>query len=541
MTPFDERLKSAMEAWQNVLGRDRVQDTTAATARYGPCTTNVKRQILAALCPTSQPEIIEIVKIAEQLQIPLYPISTGHNWGYGTANPARDGCVIVDLSGMTQILDFDPCTGLVVLEPGVTQQDLSNFLIRGGYSFMVPTTGAGPSCSVLANALERGYGITPYADHFGAVMCLEAVLPDGRVYRSALTELGGTQVDHAFKWGLGPYVDGLFAQGSFGIVTRMTLVLARRPAGFTSFYIQVRRNEGLESVVKATQATLSALPGIVGSINIMNSLRTLAMTSSYPRHEAGSDGCLPLATLARLEKENHLSPWTGIGALYGEPGVVDAAKKVVKQLLGSGECSLLFITPRRVRIARGLISYFPESLGSRFLRKIKALEGSLDLMLGKPSEVAMTLAYWKRGIPDAAKRPLDPARDGCGLIWYPPLVPMKEKRVREYVSGVETICRAHGIEPLITLTALSDRCFDSSVPLLFDRDDPKQVAQADACYQALFDFGRQKGFVPYRLGPNAMSAITSTNVPYWDMVRQIKRTLDPQDIMAPGRYSGHAE
>ena len=33
----------------------------------------------------------------------------------------------------------------------------------------MPVTGAGPNCSLLANALERGYGITPPTDHFGAV------------------------------------------------------------------------------------------------------------------------------------------------------------------------------------------------------------------------------------------------------------------------------------------------------------------------------------------------------------------------------------
>ena len=77
--------------------------------------------------------------------------------------------------------------------------------------------------------LERGYGITPYADHFAAVTALEAVLPDGRIYRSALSELGGATVDRAYKWGIGPYIDGLFAQGNFAVVTNMTIALAPRP------------------------------------------------------------------------------------------------------------------------------------------------------------------------------------------------------------------------------------------------------------------------------------------------------------------------
>ena len=85
--------------------------------------------------------------------------------------------------------------------------------------FLVPVTGAGPSCSLLGNALERGYGITPHSDHFAAVTALRAVLPSGEIYQSAIAEAGGKDVDYAYKWGVGPYLDGIFTQSSLGIVT----------------------------------------------------------------------------------------------------------------------------------------------------------------------------------------------------------------------------------------------------------------------------------------------------------------------------------
>ena len=73
-------------------------------------------------------------------------------------------------------------------------------------------TGAGPTCSLVGNALERGYGITPYTDHFAAVTDIEAVLPDGSVYRTALREIAGDELARLFKWGIGPHTAGLFAQ-----------------------------------------------------------------------------------------------------------------------------------------------------------------------------------------------------------------------------------------------------------------------------------------------------------------------------------------
>lgn len=102
---------------------------------------------------------------------------------------------------------------------------------------------------------------------------------------------------------------------------------------------------------------------------------------------------------------------------------------------------------------------------------------------------------------------------------------------------VNEVCGAHAIEPLITLTSLTGRCFDSSVPLLFDRADPAQVARAAACFDALFAAGRRRGFLPYRLGIHAMSRVTSTPCTFWDLVGTIKSAVDPDDIIAPGRYA----
>ena len=228
-----------MRAWREQIGETAVVSGEPARQHYGVCTTSVEREIGGALRPRSVDEVRAIVAIAGEHAIPLYPISTGNNWGYGSADPARDGCVVLDLSGLDRIVAMDPEAGLVTIEPGVTQRRLSDHLAAEGLSFLVPATGAGPNCSLLGNALERGYGITPHADHFAAVTAIEAVLPDGRLYRSALSELGGHAVDRAYKWGVGPYLDGLFAQSGLAVVTQMTMALAPRPDRIEGFLFAV--------------------------------------------------------------------------------------------------------------------------------------------------------------------------------------------------------------------------------------------------------------------------------------------------------------
>ncbi len=201
-----QKLDAALEAWIALLGEKRVIAGSAAQDRYGVCTMPIRRRIPAAILPGTAAQVAASVKIAHQHDVPLYPISSGRNWGYGSANPVVDGCVVLELSRLDRIIDFDRDLGLVTLEPGVTQQSLYEYLQKEAPDFVVPVTGAGPECSVLANTLERGYGITPYADHFGAMTRLEAILPDGTLYRTPLTEMGGELADKAFKWGVGPYL-----------------------------------------------------------------------------------------------------------------------------------------------------------------------------------------------------------------------------------------------------------------------------------------------------------------------------------------------
>jgi 4-cresol dehydrogenase (hydroxylating) flavoprotein subunit len=527
----------ALAAWRSLLGDAAVMEAPAASARYGSCTTGASRQLLGAVRPHNAAEVPELVRIAARTRVPLYPISTGHNWGYGTALPSRDGCVVLDLSRLTEIRKFDPESGVITLEPGVTQAMLAEFLDQGGHAFMVPVTGAGPSCSIVGNALERGYGITPHSDHFAAVTALEAVLPDGRVYRPALSEIGGEQVDHAFKWGIGPYLDGLFAQGGFGVVTAMTVVLARRPEAVKAFLFSIESNEALGDGVVAVRDIVARLPGVVGGINLMNAHRVLAMSAAYPRERLGADEVLPDSVIHELGARYGVRAWTGFGTLYGTARVVRAAQRDVRAALRGVATGLVFVSPKVATRLNAIANRAPAILQRRFGRRFQMLDSGLKLVAGRPNEATLPLVYWKSGALPGAEQPLDPARDGCGLIWYAPLVPVKPERVRRYVDLVKRVLQEHSLEPLITLTTLSDRCFDSSVPLLFDPASAKAVARAHACYRALLQAGQREGFLPYRIATIETDWLVAQPSTYWDVVSQIKRAVDPDFIVAPGRYA----
>ena len=77
------------------------------------------------------------MRIANRWKVAVYPISSGRNWGYGSRVPAADGCVLLDLGRMNQIVDFNEELGYVTVEPGVTQAQL---LLGSHLTFPCPQT-----------------------------------------------------------------------------------------------------------------------------------------------------------------------------------------------------------------------------------------------------------------------------------------------------------------------------------------------------------------------------------------------------------------
>ncbi|WP_296444415.1 FAD-binding oxidoreductase [Rhodoferax sp. UBA5149] len=528
-------LPLAINQWQTLLGASQVLLGEAVVAAYGADTTGAQRHIPAALRIEDSTSLQDVMRIADRHQVPVYPISTGKNWGYGAALPARDGCVILDLSALKKIIAFDAELGVVTLEPGVTQGMLADYLDTGNHPYLVPVTGAGPSCSLVGNALERGYGVTPHVDHFGAVTDLEAVLPDGSLYRTALREAGGEDLARLFKWGIGPYSAGLFTQGGFGIVTRMSIVLSRRPECVKVCFFSLNDDALLEPAVAAIRSTLTKLPGTLGAINLMNQHRVLSMSAPFPSNQLGPDGLIPSAVIQQLGRQYQIMPWTAFATLYGTRRTVAAAQKEMKAALSGVASRMLFLSPGRAKTLAKIAKWIPGAAGKRLVNMTATLAQSLELVAGRPNETAMPLVYWRN--PKTQKGLLkNPSRDGCGLMWYAPLVPMRPVGVRAYVDMVKRIATQHGFEPLITLTSISDKLFDSTVPLLFELNQPAALAAAQACDKELLETGRANGWFPYRVGVNTMQTLAALQTDSRTFHSRLRKDLDPHDLMAPGRY-----
>jgi len=319
-------------------------------------------------------------------------------------------------------------------------------------------------------------------------------------------------------------------------VTEMSIALAPTPSSVKAFFFSVKKADDAEEIVRRIQKILKELTGVVGSINMMNKHRVLSMTEPYPEEGQLVNGLISEETITKMARKRQVFPWTCVGALYGNKAVVNAAQKEIKKILRGKAIRLLFFTPSFVSKLNGVVQHLPAVIKDGMIGEtVATLNRTMQLFAGRPSEIALPLTYWLKGNQPAEGVPMHPANDNCGLIWYSPLVPMKAEKVTEFTEMVWNICVKHQIEPLITLTSFSERSFDSTIPILFRKDDPEAVKRAQACYEELFETGKPLGFLPYRLSIHSMSKIGQYDAAP-DILKRIKKALDPNNILAPGRY-----
>jgi len=120
----------------------------------------------AVVAPRNVPDVQAMMRLCNEFEIPVWPVSIGRNVGYGGAAPRVPGSVVLDLGRhMNKVLKVDVDGAYALVEPGVTFSDLHNYLVEHGLRdklwIDVPDLGGG---SVIGNTIERGVGYTPYGE-----------------------------------------------------------------------------------------------------------------------------------------------------------------------------------------------------------------------------------------------------------------------------------------------------------------------------------------------------------------------------------------
>lgn len=512
--------EAALSAFRDAIGHDHVIVEPEPLARAMTATFATRAEIPAILRPGSREEVEACLRVANRFRVPVYPTSRGKNWGFGSRVPANRGSVLLDLGRLNRIVDFDETLAYVTVEPGVSFADVYDFLRARGSKLFLNTTGASPFASVLANALERGDGSGPHGDRWNHVCALEVVLPTGEVVHTGQDRFEGAKAAAAIRSGPGPALEGLFSQSNLGIVTRMTLWLARLPRSLAIVRFSVDDPARLQTMVDACRVL--RLDGTLrAAVGIWNDYRVVSTHGQYPWHLTG--GKTPLRRDV-LDTMKHA--WGG-GAWFGSTAIYSPTSIQGRAAVAHVERSLKpYVDHLSIDVRTGN----PESGKELFDEH----DPAFLFLQGIPHEKSLRSLYWRKRMP--IPEPIDADRDRCGALWISLALPFRGRDVTECVEMLEALMFEHGLEPMIAMVGQTERVIYLVPLLIYDRDVPGADEDAMRCHDAIVTRLSGAGYPPYRLGIQSMGLLPAPRDDHGALLARLKKALDPNDILAPGRY-----
>lgn len=173
----------------------------------------------------------KVIQLANERLIPVVPVSSGVHF-HGATIPKQGG-IVLDLSGMDQILEVDELNKRVRIEAGVTWEQLVKALGKKGFRMIMPLL-PHPRRSVVTDWLEREVPTNTVYDYGEPLQGMEVVWPTGEIFRTGSASVAGYP-DSPSK-GANPSGPGLDfyrflqgAQGTMGVVTWANLKIEYIP------------------------------------------------------------------------------------------------------------------------------------------------------------------------------------------------------------------------------------------------------------------------------------------------------------------------
>jgi FAD/FMN-containing dehydrogenase len=216
---YKETLKRSLA---EIVGAENVRDEQELLKKYS-CDRSLETHAKPAFVvfPHAAEEVSRLVKLANEGLLPVIPASSGSH-SYGCTIP-RMGGIVVDLSGWKKILKIDHRNRAARIEPGVTYDELSEALNKEGLRPLMPLLPRKDQ-SVLTAHLEAHPMLIPEFNYSEPLYTAEIVMPGGEIFRTGSAASGSPETIHTDMvgpWGPGFDWNRLYtrSQGALGIVT----------------------------------------------------------------------------------------------------------------------------------------------------------------------------------------------------------------------------------------------------------------------------------------------------------------------------------
>jgi glycolate oxidase len=200
---------------------ERVSISPSELYCYSSDASQVKGMPDYVVRPKNAPEVSCIVRLAYENNIPVTARGAGTGLA-GGAVPVKGG-IVLDMSGMNQILEIDIDNIQVVVEPGVIQDALNEALKPHGF-FLPPNPGSSAMCTIGGMIAYNASGMrsVKYGTTRNYIRDLEVVLADGTIIHT-----GSKMLKSSAGYDLTQLIIG--SEGTLGIVTKANLKIVPLP------------------------------------------------------------------------------------------------------------------------------------------------------------------------------------------------------------------------------------------------------------------------------------------------------------------------
>ncbi|AVJ15705.1 FAD linked oxidase [Serratia sp. MYb239] len=444
-----------------------------------------KRRVSGILTPKTLAEVRGIINLAKTFPgVQLHPVSVGYNWGLGSKEDIAEGSYLLELKRLNNIQKMDLTEGWAIIEPGVTQADLSQKL-RGSNRFINITASSSHS-SFLGNAMDRGVGLRHQRTE--DLVGLEVLLPDGKLIR-----VGWWPTDKPtpiYPHGIGPSLVQFFTQSSFGIVTAGVIRLHQR-AEFTRVLRFTFQRDNLSQAILLLQKWVANKinSGVLKIYDTMANQTYGGKNNTYTVHMCidGLKEHVNITTNFIIKECTHSNIFNDV-EYFDDKNNNDEKKDIIAKLVNAAHV--------------GETLYNDELL-------------------------AQTLGESHSNIDEHGK----------GWLFFLPLIPFTPQALTQAYAIIYDIKNKTGITCGATINSLNEQIIDLVVSICFDKNSDEK----DRAFHAL-DLLHQQfndcGFIPYRLDiDHAHWARKITpNESEYNFIKELKLYLDSNNLISNDRY-----
>jgi hypothetical protein len=210
------RLGNFFADLRNIIPKQRLVDSSLVTVD----SSGLSRSCAGLILVKNEVEVRHVLRAAFRHSVPIDPVSTGQNTGYGDFLPENPHAVILDLRKMNRIVEFNREEGWIRVQPGVSQGDVAEYLKKHRAPYEFDLTYWLKEASVIGNSLERGR--TLVSERERDLIGARVALPSGEILRTGFLPNGRSPLPSGMN------LHSLLFQTNLGVVVEGVVRLKRR-------------------------------------------------------------------------------------------------------------------------------------------------------------------------------------------------------------------------------------------------------------------------------------------------------------------------